>query len=83
MNYYYCCDYDLIKKSVMPNFVTLSNFKTIGVWFTNIAFSCFQAGKGGELTHDETTIISGALDLTEKVNTKIHPPYIVECQPIY
>lgn len=26
-----------------------------------------QAGKGGELTHDETTIISGALDLTEKV----------------
>lgn len=26
----------------------------------------FQAGKGGELTHDETTIISGALDLTEK-----------------
>lgn len=28
-----------------------------------------QAGKGGELTHDETTIISGALDLTEKVWT--------------
>lgn len=28
-----------------------------------------QAGKGGELTHDETTIISGALDLTEKVST--------------
>lgn len=27
----------------------------------------FQEGKGGELTHDETTIISGALDLTEKV----------------
>lgn len=26
-----------------------------------------EAGKGGELTHDETTIISGALDLTEKV----------------
>ncbi|URD75186.1 DUF21 domain-containing protein [Musa troglodytarum] len=25
-----------------------------------------EAGKGGELTHDETTIISGALDLTEK-----------------
>ncbi|KAM0915697.1 hypothetical protein ACQ4PT_010659 [Festuca glaucescens] len=24
-----------------------------------------EAGKGGELTHDETTIISGALDLTE------------------
>ncbi|KAI3979859.1 hypothetical protein MKX01_042513 [Papaver californicum] len=25
-----------------------------------------EAGKGGELTHEETTIISGALDLTEK-----------------
>ncbi|WOL04216.1 DUF21 domain-containing protein [Canna indica] len=25
-----------------------------------------EAGKGGELTHDETTIISGALELTEK-----------------
>ncbi|GFP94828.1 duf21 domain-containing protein at4g14240 [Phtheirospermum japonicum] len=25
-----------------------------------------EAGKGGELTHDEATIISGALDLTEK-----------------
>ena len=29
----------------------------------------WQAGKGGELTHDETTIISGALDLTEKVHS--------------
>lgn len=26
----------------------------------------FQAGKGGDLTDDETTIISGALDLVEK-----------------
>lgn len=25
-----------------------------------------QAGKGGELTHDETTIITGALALTDK-----------------
>lgn len=25
-----------------------------------------QAGKGGELTRDETTIITGALELTEK-----------------
>lgn len=32
------------------------------VWFLT------QAGKGGELTHDETTIIQGALDLTEKVS---------------
>jgi len=30
-------------------------------------FTAVQAGKGGELTHDETTIIQGALDLTEKV----------------
>lgn len=29
-------------------------------------FSSYQAGKGGELTHDETTIIGGALDLTTK-----------------
>ncbi|XP_062075129.1 DUF21 domain-containing protein At4g14230-like [Humulus lupulus] len=29
-----------------------------------------EAGKGGELTHDETTIISGALDLTEKVRAE-------------
>ncbi|CAM6016989.1 unnamed protein product [Sphagnum balticum] len=26
-----------------------------------------EAGKGGELTHDETTIIAGALELTEKI----------------
>jgi CBS domain containing-hemolysin-like protein len=25
-----------------------------------------HAGKGGELTHDETTIIAGALELSEK-----------------
>ncbi|CAL5393032.1 unnamed protein product [Camellia sinensis] len=33
-----------------------------------------EAGKGGELTHDETTIISGALDLTEKAidGLKLH-----------
>jgi len=31
-----------------------------------------EAGKGGELTHDETTIISGALDLTEKVYNHVH-----------
>ncbi|PHT49648.1 DUF21 domain-containing protein [Capsicum baccatum] len=31
-----------------------------------IAYPIGKAGKGGELTHDETTIISGALDLTEK-----------------
>lgn len=27
---------------------------------------CLQAGKGGHLTDDETTIISGALDMVEK-----------------
>ncbi|XP_048323586.2 DUF21 domain-containing protein At4g14240 [Ziziphus jujuba] len=31
-----------------------------------VSIHCQEAGKGGELTHDETTIISGALDLTEK-----------------
>ncbi|CAN7012288.1 unnamed protein product [Brassica rapa subsp. trilocularis] len=30
-------------------------------------FISFQAGKGGELTHDETTIIAGALELSEKM----------------
>jgi len=35
--------------------------------FFPVIFSCCtQAGKGGELTHDETTIIAGALELTEK-----------------
>lgn len=36
-----------------------------------VSFVChvrfFQAGKGGELTHDETTIIAGALELSEKM----------------
>lgn len=35
---------------------------------TSSQYICFvvQAGKGGDLTHDETTIITGALELTEK-----------------
>ncbi|XP_070033758.1 DUF21 domain-containing protein At4g14240-like isoform X2 [Nicotiana tomentosiformis] len=33
-----------------------------------------EAGKGGELTHDETTIISGALDLTEKTAKEAMTP---------
>ncbi|KAH9290427.1 hypothetical protein KI387_034544, partial [Taxus chinensis] len=33
-----------------------------------------EAGKGGELTHDETTIISGALDLTEKTTQEAMTP---------
>ncbi|KAJ7954965.1 DUF21 domain-containing protein [Quillaja saponaria] len=33
-----------------------------------------EAGKGGELTHDETTIISGALDLTEKIAEEAMTP---------
>uniref|UniRef100_A0A1J3JRA3 DUF21 domain-containing protein n=3 Tax=Noccaea caerulescens TaxID=107243 RepID=A0A1J3JRA3_NOCCA len=32
------------------------------------------AGKGGELTHDETTIINGALDLTEKTAQEAMTP---------
>ncbi|CAI9264773.1 unnamed protein product [Lactuca saligna] len=33
-----------------------------------------EAGKGGELTHDETTIINGALDLTEKTAEEAMTP---------
>ncbi|XP_024538876.1 DUF21 domain-containing protein At4g33700 [Selaginella moellendorffii] len=33
---------------------------------TLVGFHDKEAGKGGELTHDETTIITGALELTEK-----------------
>ncbi|XP_058217115.1 DUF21 domain-containing protein At2g14520-like isoform X1 [Rhododendron vialii] len=33
-----------------------------------------EAGKGGELTHDETTIIAGALELTEKIASDAMTP---------
>ncbi|KAL4615098.1 hypothetical protein ACB092_07G100000 [Castanea dentata] len=33
-----------------------------------------EAGKGGELTHDETTIIAGALELTEKTASDAMTP---------
>ncbi|KAL8162684.1 hypothetical protein V2J09_014173 [Rumex salicifolius] len=33
-----------------------------------------EAGKGGELTHDETTLISGALDLTAKIAQQAMTP---------
>ncbi|CAL1384301.1 unnamed protein product [Linum trigynum] len=33
---------------------------------TFVNFHANEAGKGGDLTHDEATIITGALDLTEK-----------------
>eukprot|EP00262_Sarcandra_glabra_P015226 TRINITY_DN4640_c0_g2_i1.p1 TRINITY_DN4640_c0_g2~~TRINITY_DN4640_c0_g2_i1.p1 ORF type:complete len:551 (+),score=79.35 TRINITY_DN4640_c0_g2_i1:35-1654(+) len=33
---------------------------------TFVSFHGNEAGKGGDLTHDETTIIAGALELTEK-----------------
>ena len=33
-----------------------------------------KAGKGGELTHDETTIIAGALELTEKTASDAMTP---------
>ncbi|KAG4132776.1 hypothetical protein ERO13_D08G054900v2 [Gossypium hirsutum] len=39
-----------------------------------IAYPVGKAGKGGELTHDETTIISGALDLTEKTAEEAMTP---------
>lgn len=37
-------------------------------------FVLCQAGKGGELTHDETTIIAGALELTEKTASDAMTP---------
>lgn len=33
-----------------------------------------QAGKGGELTHDETTIIAGALELSDKTASDAMTP---------
>ena len=33
-----------------------------------------QAGKGGELTHDETTIIAGALELRDKTASDAMTP---------
>lgn len=35
-------------------------------YYPNSISAALQAGKGGTLTHDETTIIAGALELTEK-----------------
>ena len=35
---------------------------------------CDQAGIGGELTHDETTIIAGALELSEKTASDAMTP---------
>ena len=39
------------------------------VWYLAMLALCLscQAGMGGELTRDETLIIGGALDLTQKV----------------
>lgn len=34
----------------------------------------YQAGKGGELTHDETTIIAGALELSDKTASDAMSP---------
>lgn len=53
---------DRIMNGSLQNTATMSNIPPFSLYFTLV-----QEGKGGELTHDETTIISGALDLTEKV----------------
>jgi len=42
-----------------------------------------QEGKGGELTHDETTIISGALDLSEKVFISLQPVALLELSVLF
>ncbi|KAK0604648.1 hypothetical protein LWI29_017820 [Acer saccharum] len=41
---------------------------------TLVDFHGNEAGKGGELTHDETTIITGALELTEKTASDAMTP---------
>ncbi|KAI3831610.1 hypothetical protein MKX03_017458 [Papaver bracteatum] len=41
---------------------------------TLVGFHGNEAGKGGELTHDETTIIAGALELTEKTASDAMTP---------
>ncbi|XP_028205133.1 DUF21 domain-containing protein At4g14240-like isoform X2 [Glycine soja] len=56
-----CSRYGL---AVGANFVWLVRILMIICY--PVAYPIGKAGKGGELTHDETTIISGALDLTEK-----------------
>ncbi|KAL2537208.1 protein of unknown function-containing protein [Forsythia ovata] len=41
---------------------------------TLVGFHGNEAGKGGELTHDETTIIAGALELSEKTASDAMTP---------
>ncbi|XP_019189829.1 PREDICTED: DUF21 domain-containing protein At1g47330-like [Ipomoea nil] len=46
---------------------TVAPFVRLLLWlFFPVAYPISKAGKGGDLTHDETTIIAGALELTEK-----------------
>lgn len=48
----------------------------------NLESHFFQAGKGGELTHDETTIIAGALELSGKMAkdamTPIYDTFVID-----
>ncbi|XP_059299035.1 DUF21 domain-containing protein At4g14240-like isoform X2 [Lycium ferocissimum] len=64
-----CTRYGL---AVGANFVWL--VRVLMVICYPIAYPIGKAGKGGELTHDETTIISGALDLTEKTAEEAMTP---------
>lgn len=48
----------------MPRFLLLLLFMIVS----------YQAGKGGELTHDETTIIAGALELSDKTASDAMSP---------
>lgn len=49
---------------------TLTSFCCSKVW----SMKPWQAGKGGELTHDETTIIAGALELSAKTAAQAMTP---------
>ncbi|XP_006594657.1 DUF21 domain-containing protein At2g14520 isoform X2 [Glycine max] len=54
---------------------TVAPFVRVLVWICfPVAYPISKAGKGGELTHDETTIIAGALELSEKTASDAMTP---------
>jgi metal transporter CNNM len=56
-----CSRYGLAVGAAMAPFVHV-----LLLVFFPVAYPISKAGKGGELTHDETTIIAGALEMTQK-----------------
>lgn len=69
MRVYQLCHHSFCTRQFSPLFKCPSNLSFLFClhrMLYNLMTVCNQAGKGGELTHDETTIIAGALELTEK-----------------